>query len=511
MKRVNKKKKAFTLIELLAVIVILGIIATIVTATISKVTSNAKKQAFKESARGLIRAAESYIGEYILKNHQAPEFPMTFTCDGTSCKYNDIELAFAGEIPKSGAIIADGLKKVEASYLSDGKYCAAGTKTDMQVAESCADIDITKPTVTGTASDLTFNLNLVDAESGIAAYCVTTTDDSSSCSWISTTSATLEHEVPANGTYYVFAKDNKGNISSSISLIAQRITFAEQILMDNPTVKTNPTLTTTSDAANESGLYSMIVTNGYGGQSEESTTYYFRGNVTNNYVTFAGLTWRIVRINENGTVRLITSSGVGGTNTKFNSTATNYKYGYYTESEYKNSVDSWYSSNITGDNASKVDSGNYFCEAARVAYNGGTTIGNVTMTNYSSYTPDLACVTDANDKGLVNANVGLLTYDEAILAGGYRDSQNITYYLYCNYLYILMTPAYWSGTKVATWRSYGNTLSSNWPQYSGAITAAGVDSANDQTGSYRLRPVINLKSTVTVTGSGTSGNPYIVE
>ena len=38
---------------------------------------------------------------------------------------------------------------------------------------------------------------------------------------------------------------------------------------------------------------------------DDGTTYYFRGNTINNYVSFAGLTWRIVRINGDGTVRLV--------------------------------------------------------------------------------------------------------------------------------------------------------------------------------------------------------------
>ena len=35
------------------------------------------------------------------------------------------------------------------------------------------------------------------------------------------------------------------------------------------------------------------------------TSYYYRGNVTNNYVKFAGFYWRIIRINGDGTVRVI--------------------------------------------------------------------------------------------------------------------------------------------------------------------------------------------------------------
>ena len=37
-------------------------------------------------------------------------------------------------------------------------------------------------------------------------------------------------------------------------------------------------------------------------EDDLGTTYYYRGNVTNNYVSFAGFIWRIVRINGDGTM-----------------------------------------------------------------------------------------------------------------------------------------------------------------------------------------------------------------
>ena len=48
-------------------------------------------------------------------------------------------------------------------------------------------------------------------------------------------------------------------------------------------------------------------TNGYLCKAKDAygDSYYYRGNVTNNYVEFAGYYWRIVRINGDGTVRVI--------------------------------------------------------------------------------------------------------------------------------------------------------------------------------------------------------------
>ena len=45
----------------------------------------------------------------------------------------------------------------------------------------------------------------------------------------------------------------------------------------------------------------------YAAADDEGTSYYYRGAVRNNYVSFAGFTWRIIRRNGDGSVRLIYS------------------------------------------------------------------------------------------------------------------------------------------------------------------------------------------------------------
>ena len=45
----------------------------------------------------------------------------------------------------------------------------------------------------------------------------------------------------------------------------------------------------------------------YASEDDEGTSYYYRGAVRNNYVSFAGFTWRIIRRNGDGSVRMIYS------------------------------------------------------------------------------------------------------------------------------------------------------------------------------------------------------------
>ena len=64
-------------------------------------------------------------------------------------------------------------------------------------------------------------------------------------------------------------------------------------------------------------LATVESTNGYLCKTKDAygDSYYYRGNVTNNYVKFAGFYWRIVRINGDGSIRVIydgTSAHVNG-------------------------------------------------------------------------------------------------------------------------------------------------------------------------------------------------------
>ena len=43
----------------------------------------------------------------------------------------------------------------------------------------------------------------------------------------------------------------------------------------------------------------------YVGTDDYGATYYYRGNVNNNYVYFAGYYWRIIRQNGDGSIRLL--------------------------------------------------------------------------------------------------------------------------------------------------------------------------------------------------------------
>ena len=269
-------------------------------------------------------------------------------------------------------------------------------------------------------------------------------------------------------------------------------------IMKNTVITADPTLTNSSNnTKDESGLYKSTDTN------TGEATYYFRGNVENNYVSFAGFTWRIVRINEDRTIRIVMQDGINdNANIRFNLNNDdnhNYTYMYYTNSNAKTTLESWYQTNIgsKADLAKNVASGAYYCEQAKVKYSDSWTSGNATMITYTSYTPDFKCSSDGNGKGVVSSSVGLLTYDEVVYAGGYYAKDNSNYYLYNSAIYwCTMSPVGFSGSTSGIWYIDNN----------------GHISLYNATGSIKLRAVLNLKADIQISdGDGTKENPFVVE
>ena len=94
----KRKNKGFTLVELLAVIVILALIALIATPIILNVINDAKKQAAKDSAYGYMDAVEKYIVSSELENKSIK--------DGTYSveDLNSMGVSVKGSTPDNGTI-----------------------------------------------------------------------------------------------------------------------------------------------------------------------------------------------------------------------------------------------------------------------------------------------------------------------------------------------------------------------------------------------------------------------
>ena len=319
---------------------------------------------------------------------------------------------------------------------------------------------------------------------------------------------------------------------------------AEEFILSNLTISSDRSgaITGTLTANTTGTIYS--VADDYG------TSYVYAGEVDNNWVSFAGFYWRIIRINGDGSIRLIyngTTTDQTGTVTQIESSRFNisysdnayigYMYGSANSSTYsqthsniydsviKDTLDTWYSSNIARTEYEQyisIEQG--FCNDRQTmsgVWLGYGTLGYGTNpTTYaplgrlmsssnwrSSQNPSLEC-SQTNDYFTLSESsrgnhdldypIGLITSDEVVLAGGFGGSSNQNYYLYTNEHYWTMSPVrVISSGSASIFRVTSVGSLDNNTLY--GYTTAGV------------RPVINLDASVQLSGTGTSTDPYKVE
>ena len=300
---------------------------------------------------------------------------------------------------------------------------------------------------------------------------------------------------------------------------------------------------------NEDGSVSVTAveaTNGYLCKAKDAygDSYYYRGNVTNNYVKFADKYWRIVRINGDGTVRVIydgTSAHANGESSSdrqigtsaFNSSYKDnayvgYMYGATGASSYaaahantndstiKAYIDNWYKTNILGTANEEYLADNIFCNDRSISSNKpSSSYNNLGYgTNATAYrwvygpwssggynsSMKLTCpqqndaftVSDTtNGNGALTYPVGLLSTDEIVLAGGLNAS-NSGYYLYSGQVWWASSSYYF--------------FSFAFVHY--VTSDGGANSGSNVNTSHGVRPVFNLKAEVLAQGTGTASEPY---
>lgn len=218
-------------------------------------------------------------------------------------------------------------------------------------------------------------------------------------------------------------------------------------------------------------------------QDDLGTTYYFRGNVGNNYVRFANLLWRIVRINGDDTVRLILNNLTDNVSNIYIEESTDFEY---KNSKLKEYLDIWFQDNIQ--EYESYISNNKYC--SDVNHNDAYIYQANTRLKVNNI-PTFTCLGIS-----YNSNIGLISADEVILAGGKIGVSNTNYYLYNSVIeseYFTMTAS--SGTEKSV-KMF-------------AVNSSGAVIEDIDASLFRgVRPVITLIKNVEVKGEGTIENPY---
>jgi hypothetical protein len=292
--------------------------------------------------------------------------------------------------------------------------------------------------------------------------------------------------------------------------------------------------------------------------NDKQTTriYFFRGSVENNHLVYADMCFRIVRTNEDGSIRIIYDGPAESNKCKKLASKPNVSVGNATFSNNEtvslvelnegvippydeaNShspiidlLNDWYVENIIEkEYADYVSINTLFCNNKKSYLNTldmsfydakkltPSFIDNSDRDIYdpSKLTNSLSLVCDqltdqfmASDRTL-SYPVGLLTAEEVLLAGGYLTNSddeykggpdgmiNKEYYLYTNY-------PYWTSS------AYGFNVTSN-TTYVVAVYNNGYMEPKHVTESLGVIPVISLSGDIKVSsGNGSANNPYILE
>ena len=282
----------------------------------------------------------------------------------------------------------------------------------------------------------------------------------------------------------------------------------------------------------------------YQAADDYGTTYYYRGNVKNNIVYFAGFYWQIVRINGDGSIRLMYDGTVKNAsytqqsinnrtyqfNSKYNDPAyVGYMYGNpdgttfdevhtnTTSSTIKTAIDSWYKTNIADKGySSYVSNAVGFCGDRTLSKSAsgdgvqtdknsdfgalGRHYSQTAIFTCPNKERDLYTTTDSSigNKALTYP-VGLITYDELVFAGMDNRHINKLSWAYSTQHYWTMSPSYFDATGggAREWAQLSAGYLHPWYR---------VDST------FGARPVINLKSDTLITsGIGTSSDPFVVQ
>ena len=273
-------------------------------------------------------------------------------------------------------------------------------------------------------------------------------------------------------------------------------------------------------------------------------TYYYRGNVKNNNVYFAGFYWQIVRINGDGSIRLLyngtekNSTGykqsinnkgyqfnnpnnhpayVGYMYGDINSTVFDEVHANINDSTVKAAVDEWFKTSIL-DKGYKdyLSLTTGFCgdrslsSGDGIQASSGSSFGaekRLRLKNAQFICPEPSrdlYTTNNSDLGNKSLKypVGLISSDEAIFAG-----MNIGYYNRLSWIY----------SSVRTWTMspshFYKPSNSEGQAREIEIDSTNADVENAGNGStFITRPVINLKEDVKISsGIGTVNDPFVID
>ena len=308
----------------------------------------------------------------------------------------------------------------------------------------------------------------------------------------------------------------------------------------------------------------------YAAEDDFGTSYYFRGAVENNYVKFANFYWRIIRINGDGSIRMIYAgtkayaNGVTNQVSSIGTTAYNlnyqdngyvgYMYGNFTtptncntdnntgvttctggstsyeeahaninDSDIKTYIDNWYNNNLK-DYAYVIED-TIYCNDRSItpvdnfndmALTGtGKGIENTAYSGltrgYINHTPSLKCA-NKNDRFTVNNSIGntKLTNPIALITSDEVIMGGLSNYDFVNNAYIENPNSYLATPNYWYWTMTPFAAASGNAYVINVNFHGYLNYGHVSYTSGAVRPVVSLSSDAISGGNGTISNPFTV-
>ena len=274
----KNKKNAFTLIELLAVIIILGILMIIAIPSVTSYINNSRKSAYVDTAREIILGARNLVNNGKLEmfdTNTTYYIPASCVSTETGFKspFGDFSKAYVGVIYNgsgydyywiSNDITGHGIKKLTLYEKLDTNLIETDIK-DTEIEEI-----VDKMSIDGRKNITILNDDCSDWEEVKEAVSVLNSD------------GTIEN---IGATFYKMLMENAISDNKKSTYVSSNtgINFNEK-----------------SSNTNGKGLYIRANT-----LNDTYPILYYRGTIDNNNLYFANYCWKIVRTTETGGIKLI--------------------------------------------------------------------------------------------------------------------------------------------------------------------------------------------------------------
>ena len=227
----------------------------------------------------------------------------------------------------------------------------------------------------------------------------------------------------------------------------------------------------------------------------KGTTYYFRGNVNYNYVKLGNNMFRIVRINGDGSVRLVLDSLIQAKSPYNTNESNDVSLGSFASLRYASItsvLQEWYNNNLA-DYRTYISNSVFCTDVSFTSTNNDVSFSNSYDRIFIDNTPDLYCSGDT-----YVGVIGLLSADEVALAGAYRNVPNDKYYLYNENI----------KENYVTTSSY--SLKDNELRMINVMANGAFGDSITVYTEVGIRPVISIGANAKIKGEGTIDNPYLI-